>query len=283
MQGDDISSDPSACKEILGGLGTPFEVGRARVVPRKLRVNQLSSMLVGSSIVANAIMEDYKVLGRKEEETAHLRVEAEELVKAAREGAKRLEREKAAFEKHKQTEEWAATAELKQVRTLAKLLSDERKSWKETLSNERKTWKESWAKQNKNLFRVRQELANVKAANAALVKEKAAAEAAVGKAREAEARVAKALEEAKEMGARAAKALEEANADRSLLNTTVGSLQAEVQTREAMLAEVTARATEAERQASEAAEARDSLTSSFNQLETDREWMRCHGIGHVSI
>ncbi|KAJ0800242.1 hypothetical protein HanPI659440_Chr03g0100781 [Helianthus annuus] len=268
---------PSIECYILGVLGTPFEVGRARVVPRELRINQLSSMLVGSYIVANAIMEDYKVMGRKEEETARLRVEAEELVKAAREGAERLEREKAAFEKHKQTEEWVATAEFKQVRTLAKLLSDERKSWKETLSNERKTWKESWAKQNENLFRVRQELANVKAANATLVKEKAAAEAAVGKAREAEARVAKALEEATEMGARAAKALEEANADRFLLNTTVGSLQ----NREAMLAEVTARATEAERRASEAVEARDSLTSSFNQLETDREWMRCHGIGHI--
>ncbi|MFS7905072.1 hypothetical protein Hanom_Chr01g00043461 [Helianthus anomalus] len=109
-------------------------------------------------------------LGRKEEENARLRAEAEELVKTAHEGAERLEREKAAFEKHKQTEEWVATAELKQVRTLAKLLSDERKSWEETLSNERKTWKESWAKQNENMFRVRQELANVKAVNATLVK-----------------------------------------------------------------------------------------------------------------
>ncbi|XP_035838916.1 translation initiation factor IF-2-like [Helianthus annuus] len=148
--------------------------------------------------MANAIMEDYQALGRKEEEAARLQAEAEKLAKAAREGVEQLEKDKAAFEKHNQTEEWAATVELKQ------------------------------------------ELANVKAANAALVKEKAAAEAAVGKAREAEARAAKAFEEAKE---------------------------AEVQNREAMLAEVTARATEAERRASEAAEARDSLTSSFNQLE----------------
>ncbi|MFS7941934.1 hypothetical protein Hanom_Chr06g00482121 [Helianthus anomalus] len=33
MQGDDISNDPSACKEILGGMGTPFEVERARAAP----------------------------------------------------------------------------------------------------------------------------------------------------------------------------------------------------------------------------------------------------------
>ncbi|KAJ0453900.1 hypothetical protein HanIR_Chr15g0734281 [Helianthus annuus] len=46
---------------------------------------------------------------------------------------------------------------------------------------------------------------------------------------------------------------------------------------DAMLAEVTARATEVERRASEAAEARDSLTSAFSQLEAEREWMRCHG------
>ncbi|XP_035839061.1 uncharacterized protein LOC118486608 [Helianthus annuus] len=44
-EGDDISNDPAACKEILGGLGTPFEVERARAAPRELRVNQLSSML----------------------------------------------------------------------------------------------------------------------------------------------------------------------------------------------------------------------------------------------
>ncbi|KAM0049587.1 hypothetical protein Hdeb2414_s0008g00287651 [Helianthus debilis subsp. tardiflorus] len=123
MQGDDISNDPSTCKDILSGLGTPFEVLRARGLPRENRINQLSSMLGGSSIVASAIMEDYKVLGRKEEETARVWAEAEAMVKAAREGAEHLERERAAFEKHKQTETWAAMAGLKQVRTLAKLPS----------------------------------------------------------------------------------------------------------------------------------------------------------------
>ncbi|KAF5816477.1 hypothetical protein HanXRQr2_Chr03g0134711 [Helianthus annuus] len=123
----------------------------------------------------------------------------------------------------------------------------------------------------------------------------AAAEAIAVKAVEAEARLAKALEEAKEAGARAAKALEEAkeregrvskalegaNADRTRLNQIVGSLQAEVQTREAQLAEITTRVTVAEKRANEAVEARDGLTSSFNQLEADREWMRCHGIAHI--
>ncbi|KAJ0500551.1 hypothetical protein HanHA300_Chr11g0390741 [Helianthus annuus] len=99
MQVDDISNDPSVYKEILGGLGTPFETERARAAPRELRINQLSTMLVGSSIVANVILEDYRVLGRREEETARLRAEAEELVKAAREGAEQLERDRAAFEK----------------------------------------------------------------------------------------------------------------------------------------------------------------------------------------
>ncbi|XP_035838616.1 uncharacterized protein LOC118486342 isoform X2 [Helianthus annuus] len=109
-------------------------------------------MLVGSSIMANAIIEDYRVLGRKEEEIDRLRAEAEAMVKVAREGAEQVEREKAAFEKQKQTEAWAATARLKQV-------------------------------------------TNLKAANVALVKEKAAGEAAAKEAKEAEARGAKALVE----------------------------------------------------------------------------------------
>ncbi|KAJ0466858.1 hypothetical protein HanIR_Chr14g0676801 [Helianthus annuus] len=295
MQGDDISNDPSACKEILGGLGTPFEVERARAAPRELRINQLSTLLVGSSIVANAILEDYKVLGRREDEAARMRAEAEELIKAARAGAEQLEKDRAAFEKQKQTSEWAATAQLKQVRTLAKLLSDERKSWNEKLSNERKKWNESWAKQNDNLFRARQELTNAKAANVALGKEKAAAEAIAVKVQQAEAGAIKAFEEAKEAGARAAKALEEAeeresrsskaleeaNAERIRLDKVVASLQAEVQTREVAVTDLTARMTAAEERANVAVEARDALTSSFNQLEADREWMRRHGIAHI--
>ncbi|KAJ0623982.1 hypothetical protein HanIR_Chr01g0038271 [Helianthus annuus] len=240
-------------------------------------------------------MGDYKLLSRREEEAARMRAEAEKLVRAARAGVEHLEKDKAAFEKHKQTEEWAATAEPKQGRTLAKLLSEERKSWNETLSSERKSWKESWAKVNETLFRVRQELTNAKAANAVLGKEKAAAEVIVVKAQQAEARAVKALEKAKEAGARAAKAFEEAkeresraskafeeaNAERTRLNQVVGSLQVEVQTREAKFADLTARVTVAEERATEAVEARDALTSSFNQLEADREWMRSRGIAHI--
>jgi len=239
MQGDDISNDPAACREILGGLGTPFEVERARAAPRELRINQLSSMLVGTSIVANAILEDYKVLGRREEEAARMRAEAEKLVEAARAGAEQLEKDRAAFEKQKQTSEWAAAAQLKQVRTLAKLLADERKSWNEKMSNERKKWNASWAKQNDILFHARQELTNAKAANATLSQEKAAAEAisvkalqakadalkALGEAKEAGARASKALEEAAEKESRASKALEEANAERIRLDKVVASLQ----------------------------------------------------------
>ncbi|KAJ0585378.1 hypothetical protein HanHA89_Chr05g0199661 [Helianthus annuus] len=224
-----------------------------------------------------------------------MRAEAEELVKAARAGAEQLEKDRAAFEKQKQTSEWAATAQLKQVRTLAKLLSDERKSWNEKLSNERKKWNESWAKQNDNLFRARQELTNAKAANVALGKEKAAAEAIAVKAQQAEAGAIKAFEEAKEVGARAAKALEEAeeresrsskaleeaNAERIRLDKVVASLQAEVQTREVAVTDLIARMTAAEERANVAVEARDALTSSFNQLEADREWMRSHGIARI--
>ncbi|KAF5768209.1 hypothetical protein HanXRQr2_Chr14g0633741 [Helianthus annuus] len=204
MQGDDISNDPSACRNILSGLA-----------PR-LRF---------------FVPVDYRVLGRKEEEIDRLRAEAEAMVKVAREGAEQVEREKAAFEKQKQTEAWAATARLKQVRTLSKLLSDERKGWREAC-----------ARENEKLFRVRQQVTNLKAANVALVKEKAAGEAAAKEAKEAEARGAKALVEG---------------------------------------LKVTARAAEAEARAREAAEARDSLISSLDQVKADRDWMRDHDIGHV--
>ncbi|KAJ0877732.1 hypothetical protein HanRHA438_Chr10g0431741 [Helianthus annuus] len=295
MQGDDISNDPAVCKKILGGLGTPFEVERARAAPRELRINQLSTMLVGTSIVANAILEDYKVLGRREEDAARMRAEAEKLVQAARLGAEQLEKDRAAFEKQKQTSEWAAAAQLKQVRTLAKLLADERKSWNEKMSNERKKWNASWAKQNDILFHARQELTNAKAANATLSQEKAAAEAisvkalqakadalkALGEAKEAVARTAKALEEAEERESRASKALEEANAERIRLGKVVASLQAEVQAREVTVTDLTARVSAAEKRADAAAEAKDALVSSFNQLEADREWLRTHGIARI--
>ncbi|KAF5802108.1 hypothetical protein HanXRQr2_Chr06g0255751 [Helianthus annuus] len=295
MQGDDISNDHAACKEILGGMGTPFEVERARAAPRELRINQLSSMLVGTSIVANAILEDYKVLGRREEDAARMRAEAEKLVEAARAGAEQLEKDKAAFEKQKQTSEWAAAAQLKQVRTLAKLLADGRKSWNEKMSNERKKWDASWAKQNDILFHARQELTNARAANATLSQEKAAAEAisvkalqakadalkALGEAKEAGARASKALEEAAEKESRASKALEEANAERIRLGKVVESLQAEVQAREVAVTDLTARVTAAEKRADAAAEAKDALVSSFDQLEADREWLRTHGIARI--
>ncbi|KAJ0717224.1 hypothetical protein HanPI659440_Chr13g0521191 [Helianthus annuus] len=102
-------------------------------------------MLVGSSIIANAVLEDYNVLARREEENIRLRDEAEAMVKAAREGAEQMDRQKAAFERLKQTERWAASAGLEQVRSLAKLLCDERK-----------LWKEACARENEKLFRVGQ-------------------------------------------------------------------------------------------------------------------------------
>ncbi|KAJ0944713.1 hypothetical protein HanPSC8_Chr03g0119911 [Helianthus annuus] len=168
LQGDDIANDPAACREILGGLGTPFEVERARAAPRELRINQLSTMLVGTSIVANAMLEDYKVLSRGEEEAVRLRAEAEKLVQAARAGAEQLEKDKAAFEKQKQTSEWAATAQLKQELANAKAANV-------ALGNEK---------------------AAAEAASAKTLQAKDEALKALEEAKEAGARAAKALEEA---------------------------------------------------------------------------------------
>ncbi|KAJ0557493.1 hypothetical protein HanIR_Chr07g0325791 [Helianthus annuus] len=175
-----------------------------------------------------------------------------------------LENEKAAFEKLKQTERWAASAGLEQVRSLAKLLSEERKHWKEAC-----------ARENEKLFRLRQELNNLKVANAALVKEKTAGEAAV---KEAEARGAAALKEAE---ARAVNELADANADHTKRNKRVEELQAELKNRDIILGEVTSRATEAETRARQTEEERDGLATSLAQVNNDHAWMRQHGIGHI--
>ncbi|KAM0037743.1 hypothetical protein Hdeb2414_s0013g00406851 [Helianthus debilis subsp. tardiflorus] len=80
------------------------------------------------------------------------------MMKTAQAAEEQLEKEKVAFEKLKQSERWAASAGLELVRSLAKLLFDERK-----------LWKEACARENEKLFRVLQEVNNLKAANATLV------------------------------------------------------------------------------------------------------------------
>ncbi|KAJ0575790.1 hypothetical protein HanPSC8_Chr05g0193861 [Helianthus annuus] len=108
LQGDKVMNDPSTCRETLRGLGTPVETAYARGFGRQGLQNQLASMLVGGSIVANAILEDYTALARREEETIQLKAKAEALMKTAQVAEEHLEKQKAEFEKLKKTEEWAA-------------------------------------------------------------------------------------------------------------------------------------------------------------------------------
>ncbi|KAJ0780820.1 hypothetical protein HanPI659440_Chr06g0242141 [Helianthus annuus] len=255
-------NDPSSYREILRGVGTPFETARARGLSRQKLQSQLASMLVGGFIVVNAIMEDYNALVRREEETIRLRAQAESMMKTAQAAEVHLEKERAAFEKLKQTERWAASADLEQVRSLAKLLTEERK-----------LWKEACARENEKLFRLHPVLNNLKATNAALVKEKTVTEAAV---KEAEARGAAVLKEAE---ARAKKELADANADRTSLNKVVEELQAKLKSREGILGEVTSRATEAESRARQAEGVRDGLATSLAQVTDDHAWMRQHDCG----
>ncbi|KAF5760588.1 hypothetical protein HanXRQr2_Chr16g0755231 [Helianthus annuus] len=76
--------------------------------------NQFASMLVGGSIIANAILEDYTSMARREEETIQRREKAEALMKNAQAAEERLEKQKAEFETLKKTEEWVASSGLKQ-------------------------------------------------------------------------------------------------------------------------------------------------------------------------
>ncbi|MFS7948439.1 hypothetical protein Hanom_Chr06g00560031 [Helianthus anomalus] len=110
LQGDNVMNNPSASRETLRGLGTPVETAQARGLSRQNLQSQLASMLVGGSIIPNAVLEDYNILARREEETIRLRTQAEVMMKVVREGAEQLEKETTAFKKLKQTKMWAASA-----------------------------------------------------------------------------------------------------------------------------------------------------------------------------
>ncbi|KAJ0592008.1 hypothetical protein HanHA300_Chr03g0079871 [Helianthus annuus] len=100
----------------------------------------------------------------------------------------------------------------------------------------------------KKFYRFRQEINNLKAENATLAKEKAAAEAAAKEAethRAVEARI-------------------------------------EVQARETILGDVNQRLEEAEMRARQVAEERDGLATSNAQLVDDRAWMREFGVANVA-
>ncbi|MFS7976777.1 hypothetical protein Hanom_Chr10g00896371 [Helianthus anomalus] len=236
LHGDEVMNDPSSCREALRGLGTPVETARACGLSCQNLQSWLAFMLVGGSIIANVVMEDYTALARREDETIRLRVQAEAVMKTAQEG----------------------------VRTLAKLFSDERK-----------LWKEACARENEKLFSVCQELNNLKVTNAALAKEKNAAEVAI---KETETRGATAMKEAE---ARVAKELADANADRTKLNKVVEELQVELKSRVSILEEVTSHAIETEARARQAEETRDGLTTSLAQVTEDHAWIRQHGIGRI--
>ncbi|MFS8019619.1 hypothetical protein Hanom_Chr15g01405861 [Helianthus anomalus] len=105
----------------------------------------------------------------------------------------------------------------------------------------------------------KQELNNLKAANATLVKEKIASKAVT---KEAEARGAVALKEAEARAVAVVKELADANADRSKLNKTVEEFH-ELKTRESILGDVTSHATDVKARARQAEEDRDGLATSL--------------------
>ncbi|KAJ0680765.1 hypothetical protein HanPI659440_Chr16g0628021 [Helianthus annuus] len=82
-----------------------------------------------------------------------------------------LAKEKVDFEAYKRTEEWSAFATNKQVRSLTKLLSQERK-----------LWNKACARDNDKFYRLHQEIINFKAANAGLEDKEAAVVAAMEEA-----------------------------------------------------------------------------------------------------
>ncbi|KAJ0435253.1 hypothetical protein HanIR_Chr17g0891291 [Helianthus annuus] len=125
---------------------------------------------------------------------------------------------------------------------------------------------------SQKFYRLRQEINNLKAANATLAKEKAASKAA---AKEAERRRAAAVNK-----------LADANVRRSKFIKTIEDLneeaRKEVQARETILGDVNRRLEEAETRVRQVAEERDGLATMNAQLVDDRAWMRDFGVANVA-
>ncbi|KAJ0792780.1 hypothetical protein HanOQP8_Chr01g0021821 [Helianthus annuus] len=136
LQGDDVMTNPSHCREALKRFGPPTEAGWLKASGRESLCHQLALHLVFGSLVANTILNNWSSLARKEEESVRLKEEAAAAMKKVEAVEERLAKQKADFEAYKRTEQWAATASHQQVRSLTNLLAEERKLWKEACARE---------------------------------------------------------------------------------------------------------------------------------------------------
>ncbi|KAF5790875.1 hypothetical protein HanXRQr2_Chr09g0388221 [Helianthus annuus] len=236
---EDVMTDPSLCREALKGFGPPAEAARLKAGGRESLYHQLALHL----------------------ESARVKEEAAAAMKKVQAAEERLAKQKADFESYKRTEQWAAAAGHQHVRSLTHLLAEERK-----------LWKEDCARENENFYRLRQEINNLKAANAALAKEKAATEATM---KEAEARREAVVKE-----------VADANVGRSRMAKIIEDLKEEsrkeVEARETILGDVNRRLEEAEARATKVEEERDDLATMNAQPVADRAWMRDFGVANVA-
>ncbi|MFS7963428.1 hypothetical protein Hanom_Chr08g00737941 [Helianthus anomalus] len=121
----------------------------------------------------------------------------------------------------------------------------------------------------------KQENINLKAANVALVKEKAAAVAVLKYAEARREDAVKALEEANLGRARMTKSIEEAKTSYATLEV---DSRKELETREEIVADVNQRLVEAATRATKVAEEKDDLANMNANLVADRIWMRNCGV-----
>ncbi|MFS8003077.1 hypothetical protein Hanom_Chr13g01209651 [Helianthus anomalus] len=260
LQGDDVMTNPSLCREALKGFGPPAEAARINADGRESLCHQLAFHLVSGSLVANAILDEWSYLTRREKDYARLKEEVAAAMKKVQAAEERLANQKADFEAYKRKKQWAIAAGHQQVRSLTNLLAEKRKLWKEACAGE-----------NERFYRLRQEINNLKAANATLAKEKAATEATM---KEAEARREAMVKE-----------LADANVGRTRIAKIIEDLKEEshklVEACETILGDVNRLLEEAETLARQVAEERDGLATMNAQLMADRAWMQDFIIANV--
>ncbi|KAF5761122.1 hypothetical protein HanXRQr2_Chr16g0761381 [Helianthus annuus] len=109
LQGDDVMTNPSLCREALKGFRPHTEAVRLKAGGRERLYHQLALHLVGGFLVGNAILDDWSSLALREEETTRLNEEDAAAMKKVQAAEERLAKQKANFEAYKR-EQWAATA-----------------------------------------------------------------------------------------------------------------------------------------------------------------------------
>ncbi|KAJ0779589.1 hypothetical protein HanPI659440_Chr06g0228171 [Helianthus annuus] len=268
----DVMIVPSLCWEFLKGAFTPGEVEPLRALECDNLYNQHTLFLVGAAATSNVIFRNWYALSQKEEEYNRFKSEVVATMEIIKVGQERLAKEKADFEAYKRTEKWSAAAANKQVRSLTKILSQERK-----LSNE------ACACDNDKFYHLLQEIINMKAANSGLAKKEVAVVVAIEDAILAHNRMEDVA--LAELNGRLLEAEAEARAERARADAQSALAEVEKTRADAESARAVKEGENCERvlaQHTTSSGQLDDAKAMIGDFHADRQWMLDYGVVYIA-